>query len=94
MTTMTIAPATTGPDDTSEYAAGRADAYDDAHTLTLPQLHTRAAHYIAYATPARAAGYADRVHETAMERAAVTAAETELAHTSPTTWARTNDAAA
>ncbi|WP_228981368.1 hypothetical protein [Streptomyces sp. DH12] len=88
MTTMTIAPATTGPDDASEYAAGRADAYDDSHTLTTPQLQARAAQYTEHATLPRAMGYVDRVLEIRWEDAAVTAAETELAHTDlAATWA-------
>ena len=39
-------------------------------------------------------GYADRVLEYRRETAAVTAAESELAHTGLTTWARTNGGAA
>ncbi len=64
-----------------EYAAGRADAYDDTRTLTLAQLADRAALYAEHAHLLRALGYADRVLEMRMEHAAVTAAETELAHT-------------
>jgi hypothetical protein len=91
---MTITPTLGGFAGDPDYAAGRADAYDDSRTLTLDQLHARTAHYIQHATLARATGYADRVLELRMETAAVTAAETELAHTGLTTWARTNGGAA
>ncbi|MFI0929665.1 hypothetical protein ACH4TP_37940 [Streptomyces sp. NPDC021012] len=64
-----------------EYAAGRADAYDDETTLTLDQLAARAALYAEHGHLLRALGYADRVLEKRMEQLAVTAAETELAHT-------------
>ncbi|MEU6979666.1 hypothetical protein [Streptomyces sp. NPDC046371] len=64
-----------------EYAAGRADAYDDETTLTLEQLAARAALYAEHAHLLRALGYADRVLEKRLEHDAVTAAETELAHT-------------
>ncbi|MFB9558593.1 hypothetical protein ACFFTP_30985 [Streptomyces roseoviridis] len=64
-----------------EYAAGRADAYDDETTLTLDQLAARAALYAEHAHLLRALGYADRVLEKRLEQIAVTAAETELAHT-------------
>ncbi|MFJ9799908.1 hypothetical protein [Streptomyces sp. NPDC101145] len=94
MTTMTITPALGGFADDPDYAAGRADAYDDSHTLTLDQLQARAAHYIQHAPIARATGYADRVLEYRRETAAVTAAETELAHTGLTSWARTDGGAA
>jgi hypothetical protein len=63
-----------------EYAAGRADAYDDSHTLTLHALTARAAEYTEHGHLLRALGYMDRVLEMRMEHDAVTAAETELAH--------------
>ncbi|MFD3336097.1 hypothetical protein ACFWV1_26135 [Streptomyces sp. NPDC058700] len=81
MNLMTTDPAPGGYTHTPEYNAGRADAYDDAHTLTLPQLQARAAEYAEHAHLLSALGYADRVLEMRMEYAAVTAAETELSHT-------------
>lgn len=76
--------ATTTPDTNSyrndpAYARGRADAYDDAHTLTLDALKARAAEYAEHAHLFTALGYMDRVLEMRMEEAAVAAAETELA---------------
>ncbi|MEU9998060.1 hypothetical protein [Streptomyces sp. NPDC050848] len=64
-----------------EYAAGRADAYDDSHDRTLDELATIAAQYVEHAHLLRALGYCDRVTEVRMERAMVATAETELAHT-------------
>lgn len=81
MSLMTTDSAPGGHTHTLEYAAGRADAYDDAHHLTLHQLAARGAEYAEHAHLLRALGYADRVLEMRMEHAAVTAAETELAHT-------------
>ncbi|TXS42087.1 hypothetical protein, partial [Streptomyces sp. t39] len=46
-----------------DYAAGRADAYDDHHTHTLDQLINRGAHYIEHADIYRAYGYMDLVWE-------------------------------
>lgn len=79
MTTMTIAVVNT--DEQDPYYAGRADAYDDSATLTIEQLVVRAGTYADYANVMYALGYMDRVIEFRMERDAVTAAETELAHT-------------
>ena len=81
MSLMTTDPAPGGHTHTPEYASGRADAYDEAHHLTLDQLQARGAEYAEHAHLLRALGYADRVLEMRMEQAAVTAAETELAHT-------------
>ncbi|MFB7359627.1 hypothetical protein [Streptomyces gardneri] len=77
MSLMTTDPAPGGHTHTTEYAAGRADA----HHLTLDQLQARGAEYAEHAHLLRALGYADRVLEMRMEQAAVTAAETEIAHT-------------
>ncbi|MFF8610833.1 hypothetical protein ACF06X_33545 [Streptomyces sp. NPDC015346] len=64
-----------------EYAAGRADAYDDSHTRTLDELIAIGAQYVDHAHLLRALGYCDRITELRMERETVAAAETELAHT-------------
>jgi hypothetical protein len=64
-----------------QYAAGRADAYDDSHTRTLDQLIALATEYVEHAHLLRALGYCDRITEVRMERETVAAAETELAHT-------------
>ena len=62
------------------HAAGRADAYDDSHTLPLSQLIVRAGMYADYHPDlAYAVGYMDRVIEMRLELDAVSAAETELA---------------
>ncbi|MFF2411815.1 hypothetical protein [Streptomyces sp. NPDC058092] len=82
MTTMTIALADTDGQDPAYYA-GRADAYDDHRAGTdLDTLIVRLG-YLMNAHPdlAYVTGYADRVLEIRAETAAVTAAETELAHT-------------
>lgn len=66
------------------HAAGRADAYDDSHTLTIDELVIRAALYADYhPSLAYAVGYMDRVIEMRLELDAVSAAETELAWTEP-----------
>ncbi|WP_228983385.1 hypothetical protein [Streptomyces sp. DH12] len=80
MATSTIMPATTVPADTSEYAAGRADAQDDARALTIRQLQRRAAHYTHHATLPRAMGYVERVWEIGRERAALATAESKRAY--------------
>lgn len=79
MTTMTLAPASTLHPDS--YYAGRADAHDEAPTVTLDELRVRAAahtdlhHDLWYAI-----GYTARVNELRLEDAAVASAEMELAH--------------
>lgn len=79
MTTMTIAPAHVG--DPDPYYAGRGDAYDDSTTLTIDQLNIRAALHADYHPDLMyVLGYHDRIIELRLENAAVTAAETELAH--------------
>ncbi|MFI6653250.1 hypothetical protein ACIBI8_37380 [Streptomyces sp. NPDC050529] len=80
MTTMTIGNALTGGQD-PDYYNGRADAYDDSAQLTLDHLTVRAGIHADYAHLPYALGYMDRVLELRMEHDAVTAAETELAHT-------------
>lgn len=80
MSLMTLGPAITGGQDPAYYT-GRADAYDDSNTLTIDHLTIRAGIHADYAHLPYALGYMDRVIEFRMERDAVTAAETELAHT-------------
>jgi len=66
------------------YADGRADAYDDITAgYTLDQLKARGAQYAEHADLPRAFGYMDTVLEHRMLHDAVTAAETELAWTTP-----------
>lgn len=81
MSLMTFAPDTNRFANDPEYAAGRADAYDDETTLTIDALRARGALYAEHAHLLRALGYMDRVAELRREQAAITAAETELAHT-------------
>jgi hypothetical protein len=81
MTTMTIAPATGNYADDPDYYAGRADAYDDTAGRTLDELIVLAGMAVDYASIPYALGYLDRVTELRLESDAVTAAETELAHT-------------
>lgn len=81
MTTMTLAPAFGNYADDPDYAIGRADAYDDSHTRTVDQLIALASMAVDYASIPYALGYLDRVSELRRETDAVTAAETELAHT-------------
>ena len=81
MSSPTFAPVTGGFANDPQYAAGRADAYDDSHTRTIHELEAIARMYAEYGNLAFAFGYADRVIEVRMERAAVNAAETELAQT-------------
>ncbi|MGW1468507.1 hypothetical protein ACWCPT_29695 [Streptomyces sp. NPDC002308] len=82
MTTLTIATALTGGQDPAYYA-GRADAYDDHQAGTpLDTLRVRLGYLLdAHPDLAYATGYGDRVLEIRAETAAITAAETELAHT-------------
>ena len=64
------------------HSIGRADAYDDAQTLTLGQLTIRAGMYADHHPAlAYAMGYMDRVIEMRLEQDAVAAAESELAQT-------------
>jgi hypothetical protein len=67
MTTMTIAP--TGFDHTRDpdYFHGRADAYDDAQTLTLDELVIRSGAATDYASLPYALGYSAVVIEIRME---------------------------
>ncbi|MEU9703067.1 hypothetical protein [Streptomyces sp. NPDC047981] len=81
MSELTLTTAPGGFRHDPQYAAGRADAYDDSHTRTLDQLIAIAAQYVEHGHLLRALGYCDRVTEVRMERAMVAAAETELAHT-------------
>lgn len=81
MSLMTFAPDTHHFAHDPEYAAGRADAYDDETSLTVDALHARAALYAEHANLLRALGYMDRIAELRREQTAVAAAETELAHT-------------
>lgn len=77
-TTLTHTPGNYSHD--PNYAAGRADAYDDSHALSLDELLTRANAYIDHAPMQRALGYLDRVAEIRQELAPIViAAETELA---------------
>lgn len=85
MSLMTIAPAADGPAEIAQYLEGRADAYGDSRTLTLDALRARAGQYIAHHPSLAAAhGYSDCVLELRLQAEAVTAAETELAHTDHT----------
>ncbi|MFD3516294.1 hypothetical protein [Streptomyces sp. NPDC058657] len=80
MTALTLAPAAT--DEPNPYFVGRADAYDDTATLTIPQLIVRAGLYADHHPDlGYALGYMDRLLELRRENRAVIAAETELAHT-------------
>jgi hypothetical protein len=81
MSIQTIAPIGGSFAHDPQYANGRADAYDDSHTLNVDELSVRASLHAEHGDLAFAFGYADRVLEIRMEQAAVTAAETELAHT-------------
>ena len=68
------------------HAAGRADAYDDAHTLTVEQLVIRAGMYADHHPDLPyAVGYMDRVIEMRLELDAVSGAEAELAWADRTT---------
>lgn len=78
MSLMTLAPATT--DDPHAYFQGRAEAHDDANTLTLDQLVVRGGIYGDHADLMYALGYLDRVLELRLEHDAVSGAEAELAH--------------
>ena len=61
------------------HAAGRADAYDDAKTLTVEQLVVRAGMYADYhPNLPYAVGYMDHVIEIRLELDVTAAAETEL----------------
>lgn len=81
MSLMTFAPTPNQFGNHPEYAAGRADAYDDETTLTIDALRARGALYAEHAHLLRALGYMDRIQEIRREQTAVAAAETELAHT-------------
>ncbi|MEV4975599.1 hypothetical protein [Streptomyces scopuliridis] len=82
MTTMTIPQPSISEDD--PYYAGWTDAYEDATTLTLDHLKVRVALHADYHPDTLyILGYADRVLELRFAHAAITAAETELAHTDP-----------
>ena len=81
MTTATIQPAHTNYADDPDYYRGRADAYDDSHTRSLDEMAALTSMAIDYATIPYALGYFDRVAEIRLERAAVTAAESEVAQT-------------
>jgi hypothetical protein len=81
MSLMTIAPATGNYGDDPDYYTGRADAYDDSATRTVDQMVVLASMAVDYASIPYALGYLDRVTELRRELDAVTAAETELAHT-------------
>jgi hypothetical protein len=66
------------------YYTGRADADDDSNTLTTAHMTVRASYFVDESEKSDldyALGYMDRLLELRMENAAVTAAETELAHT-------------
>lgn len=80
MTAMTID--TNGTSEPDPYYAGRADAYDDSATLTIPELIVRAWLYADHHPDLMyTLGYMDRLLELRRENAAVKEAETELAHT-------------
>jgi hypothetical protein len=82
MSLMTFNRMNNGFADDPAHAIGRADAYDDAHTLTIDELIVRAGLYADYhPSLAYAMGYMDRVIEMRLEQAAVAAAEGELAQT-------------
>lgn len=84
MSIMTTAPAMTGEQD--PYYAGRADAYDDARTLTTDQMSVRADAYEKYLgdsfdSTMYVLGDNNRLLEQRFEDAAVKAAEIVLAWT-------------
>ncbi|MCA1224119.1 hypothetical protein [Streptomyces sp. 8L] len=77
---MTTAPATTGEQD--PYYMGRADAYDDARTLTTDQMGVRADLYAIYHPDFwYVTGYMDRLLEQRRENAALAVFEAEIAWT-------------
>lgn len=80
MSIMTLAPAAIGEQD--PYYSGRADAYDDASTLTTDQMGVRAHLYATHHPDFwYVAGYADRLLEQRRENVAVAAAQNELSWT-------------
>lgn len=82
MTTMTLAPAD-GDFHANPRSIGRADAYDDATTMTLDELVVRASAYVDFHPVIDyARGYIDRILELRLELDAVSGAEAELAYTS------------
>jgi len=82
MSLMTFTSMNDGFTNDPAHYIGRADAYDDAHTLTLDQLTIRAGMYADHHPAlAYAMGYMDRVIEMRLELDAVAAAESELAQT-------------
>ncbi|MYW49637.1 hypothetical protein [Streptomyces sp. SID161] len=80
MTLMTFSLVNGGFAGDPAHSIGRADAYDDAKTLTLEQLVVRAGTYADYHPGlAYAVGYMDHVIEIRLEQDVTAGAETELA---------------